>query len=979
MEETRQMAIPLLQLINNSQIDENIRVSASLYFKNYIKRSWEQTDNTEDIISPEDRVTIKQEIINLMINQPKSMQLQIGEAVSIIADNDFPSLWPNLIKDLVSHFSPTDVQTNNGILQTAHMVFNRYRSEFRSDMLFTEIKYVLSGFAEPYYQVFLATTQLITKCTDQRSLFETLDSVKYLLIVFYDLNCQDLPEFFEDRMEEFMKIMHTFLLYNDLSSISNIPNLPISDDDDTAGILEEIKAEVLRIVHLYTSRYEDEFKQLPIFLETIWNMLTTLGLEPKYDGIVIQGLKFLTAMVKNPRYKQTFLGNEMIDTICQKIVLRNIELSTSDEELFEDDPIMYVRRELEGYEADSRRNASSELVRGMLEHYGTETTQAMLRFIMLKLEDYSKNPSSNWKSKDDAVFMVSSISTMASVKSLGVTQTNNLVDLNEFYQFHMLPHLVNLNSDLPILKSDAIKYIYVFRNQLSDSNIESSVPLLIEHISHPSAVVSTFASLTLERLFVLRKNNVLIFNEAKVLPYAQQIFDKTFSQLISQPTPEKLAENDFYAKLIMRVIISTRSKISSIAQPILTQLCGILEKVCKNPSNPIFNHYLFESIGSLSRYTCIADPSALPAIESTLFPLFQLILESEISDFMPYVFQILSQLLLMHNNETKLTPAYAALLQPLLQPALWDYQGNIPALVKLLTSYFSTSGTELAENGQLSPVLGIFQKLIGSKANDHYAFELLNSIVLYVPLNSLKQYLKAIFMLILNRLQVKKTPKYVRLVTKFVGFFSSIDSRSVLSAISNNNISNLAGEYVSALVGVLNEIQPQLLSSLLSGVLVSSIDGSIRNPVDIKYVAVGYTCIISNPNFYEFPEFKVLFTSILTQVIKLIEESTTKVSKISEDSTETTGVDPFSSSSQQGLDGPDINEAQEIFQSSFSKLSTLEGQVIDPCSSVSDPRVFIGSVVKFQVSHGNANFNDGISLLAQNEKGFVDMYFRSVS
>ncbi|OMJ30372.1 Exportin-2 [Smittium culicis] len=940
MEDTRQMAIPLLQLINNSQVDENIRISASLYFKNYIKRSWEQTDNTEDIINPEDRAAIKQDIITLMINQPKSMQLQIGEAVSIIADNDFPSMWPNLIKDLVR------------------------------------------GFAEAYYQVFIATTHLVPKASDQKSLLELLDSVKYLLVIFYDLNCQDLPEFFEDRMEEFMKIMHSFLLYNNLNQISNIPSLSLPEDEDTAGILEEIKAEILRIVHLYTSRYEEEFKQLPIFLETIWNMLTALGMESKYDGVVIQGIRFLTTMVKNPRFKQTFLSNGMIEIICQKIILRNIELSVSDEELFEDDPIMYVKRELEGYEADSRRNASSELVRGMLEQFGAETTQAMLQFIMAKLDEYSKNPSLNWKSKDTAQFMVSSISTMASVKSLGVTQTNNLVDLNDFFQSQILTHLTNINSDSdsPILKSNSIKYIYIFRNQLTDSNIELSIPLLVEHISHNSPAVSTFATLTIERIFVLKRNNSLLFNEAKVIPFVQPIFDKVFSQLISKPTPEKLAENDFYAKLIMRIIVCTKSKIPEIAQPIFTQLCAILETVCKNPSNPVFNHYLFESIGSLSKFTCSSNPSALQLIESKLFPLFQLILESEISDFMPYVFQILSQLLLIHKNDSnfkKLAPAYVALLQPLLQPNLWDYQGNIPALVKLLSSYFSTSGVELAENGQLSPILGIFQKLNGYKSNDHYAFELLDSIVLYVPLSLLKQYLKPIFMLILNRLQSKKTPKYVKLVTKFIGFFSAIDSTAISTAISSNNFSSMTGEYVTTLISILNEIQPQLLAGLLSGILVSSIDNTIRNFAEIKYVTVGYMCLINNPTFFEFSDSKVIFSSVLANIIKLVEDSSSKVSKQTDESANNNVADGFGSQNPIP-NASSLDEEQDLYQSSFSKLSTLDGLTIDPCPLIKDLRVFMGSVIKAQVSARNSNFSESVSLLQPAEKSFVDLYFRSV-
>jgi len=31
--------------------------------------------------------------------------------------------------------------------------------------------------------------------------------------IFYSLNCQDIPEFFEDHQEEFMTLLHKYLVY----------------------------------------------------------------------------------------------------------------------------------------------------------------------------------------------------------------------------------------------------------------------------------------------------------------------------------------------------------------------------------------------------------------------------------------------------------------------------------------------------------------------------------------------------------------------------------------------------------------------------------------------------------------------------------------------------------------------------------------------------------------------------------------------
>lgn len=45
----------------------------------------------------------------------------------------------------------------NGILQTAHSLFKKYRYEFKSNELFTEIKFVLEKLAQPLTDLLLVT------------------------------------------------------------------------------------------------------------------------------------------------------------------------------------------------------------------------------------------------------------------------------------------------------------------------------------------------------------------------------------------------------------------------------------------------------------------------------------------------------------------------------------------------------------------------------------------------------------------------------------------------------------------------------------------------------------------------------------------------------------------------------------------------------------------------------------------------------
>lgn len=103
------------------------------------------------------------------------------------------------------------------------------------------------------------------------------------------------------------------------------------------------------------------------------------------------------------------------------------------------------------------------------------------------------------------------------------------------------------------------------------------------------------------------------------------------------------------------------------------------------------------------------------------------------SEFIPYIFQILAQLLELHHKD-KLPSEYQALLGPLLSASLWEQRGNVPALVRIWKALLVRGAPVVASSGQVQGLLGIFQRLIGSKINDVYAFELVQAMYETMPL-----------------------------------------------------------------------------------------------------------------------------------------------------------------------------------------------------------------------------------------------------
>ncbi len=69
-------------------------------------------------------------------------------------------------------------------------------------------------------------------------------------------------------------------------------------------------------------------------------------------------------------------------------------------------------------------------------------------------------------------------------------------------------------------------------------------------------------------------------------------------------------------------------------------LTGMLLEACKNPKSPGFNHYLFEAVAALVKHGVAANPGSLGAIEAQLFGPFELVLQQDVQEFHPYVFQV---------------------------------------------------------------------------------------------------------------------------------------------------------------------------------------------------------------------------------------------------------------------------------------------------------------------------------------------------
>jgi exportin-2 (importin alpha re-exporter) len=385
-------------------------------------------------------------------------------------------------------------------------------------------------------------------------------------------------------------LLHKYLVYEN--------PLLVTDDDSEAGVVENVKADICEALQLYTSKYDDEFgRYTQVFISSAWNLLSSIGSEQKYDNLVSKALHFLTAIAGTRQHAQTFNDENVINQIVEKVVLPNIALRESDIEMFEDEPIEFIRRDLEGSDTDSRRRAATDFLRTLQERFEQLVTTVAGKYI----NHYLEQGKSDWKHRDTAISLFLSIAAKGAVTAgQGVKTVNSLVNVVDFFQQHIANDLINADGVEPISKVDAIKYLYTFRSQLTKEQWQAAFQPLIQNMGSSNYVVYTYAAIAVERvLYLTDDQGNHVFSRSDIESFAKDLLEHLFNLVERETAPAKVQENEFLMRCIMRVLIVMKDGILPFADLVLEHLIKITNVIKQNPSNPRFYYYHFEALGAL--------------------------------------------------------------------------------------------------------------------------------------------------------------------------------------------------------------------------------------------------------------------------------------------------------------------------------------------------------------------------------------------
>lgn len=885
-EVTPGFGLVLLQLLQGASVDDATRQAGAIYFKNYVKRQWTvegPSGSPMGGISDSDRQAIKQHLLTLMLQAPRPVQVQLAAGLEEISITDYPDEWPNLLPEIANHLETSqDINVLKGTMETAHTVFLKFRSQARSNQLLKEIKYTVEGFQTTHLKVFKATLQRVLAGLPPDQLKTHFELLNATIGAFYSLQVVDLPEFFEDHREEYFTGFIELLKYS---------NDAVSGSGDQQGLLEQVKGGICESMALYTDKYQEEFQPyLQGCVGTVWTLLISLDQQEKNDRLVSKGILFLSsaAATRWEAGNNPFDDPSVLSGICEKVVFPNILLRDSDIELFEDNPLEYVRRDMEAADQDTRRRSSMDLVKAMGVLNEAKVTEILKSYVVALMEQARQVPAErSERFKDACIYLCIAMAVKGQTQKSGVTVTNQNVNLVDFFGALVSPELVaepiTQNS---VLRASALKFVTVFRNQLPRDLIGNVLPAICRHTQSPSPVVHTYAAICVEKLIGVRDRpnpqgpSCLRYDPASMHTCLLPMIEPILRIIVEE---QGISQNEYLMRAVSRIFAFLRQHGAEVGLRVLQPLATLLIALAANPMNPVFNHNLFEAIASIVKVCATSQPDQ---VEAALLPAFGQILEKNVTDFLPYTFQILGLLL---DASPSPKPLYQELFSRLLSPHLWSAVANVPGLIRLFRAYFAKHQVFMALlQANMQTILERFQFVLCNKKSEAAAFELLNAMYGQLPFELYQSLFKTLMTVLLSRLQSTKSGKFKKDFVISCSFFVHRHPNA------------------ATLPGVLREIQPGLLANLVTHVWVPCLKMQMTFD-ERKVCTAGLTKIMSDEEVRQNP---AVLNACCVSLISLLGLSPSTNARVDEEGTD----DEAAADGGAGLD----------YEVSFSRLRNTD-------------------------------------------------------
>ena len=573
----------------------------------------------------------KSNILQLLLSVEPNLLPSIKQMIIVIIQKagGYNTIWPELMENLGNILNQKNYNNSSEIYHLISKIIQRYHIERKSYELFDEIKKTMSIICPILTQDGQKMIQyLLSNPNENIPVKQSIIMLKRILDIFYSLNYQDFPEFFEDHLKEWIEILQGSLKFT-------------IHFNDVYNQMIKVKGKAMKCINLYFSNYYDDMKPEGLdytkdFYSLVWQLITMVKEVDEYSKLIRELLEFYRI---NFQYKHIGnLSENEIKQLIQNLITPNLTMSEKEQDEFEENPVGFLKVELEETDMDSNKYYAINLTRQLIELYPQYTVNSIREMITKFLNDYYSNIQ-NWKIKIMAINLVFAIQIKTFAQRIGVTEMSKYaLDMNSLINEVFTKEFNTQNTSI-VTRVYSLKFLTTFRLQIPIQFLSNVIQMLIDILNNSDNVCQNACLLALEKILFmtdiktrepLSKNAI---NE-------QNLFNNLIRALMAFIGN---STNIFAMRCFFRTLNLTNDNLyNSIYKDLSNTLDQILKNIIKNPQQDEFNFYFYQTCALIIKKTasqgnnCEIPKYFLNVLQNDL----NSILTETITDLMGYTFQL---------------------------------------------------------------------------------------------------------------------------------------------------------------------------------------------------------------------------------------------------------------------------------------------------------------------------------------------------
>ena len=739
--------------ILNKNESINLRISACLFLKNYIQDYFYDSSNKavlnkNKIMDENSKAYFKDNVLQLLLNIENKFLPHFIEMIKLIVQNanGYLVIWPKLMNFIGDVLKKHDFSKSKHIYDLLPKIIKRYHIESKSEPLFREIINTMNYICQPMTEDALNIIKIFNnydpKNVNNENMIQLLQMMNKIMSVFYSLNYQDFPEFFEDHLQDWITILNdTVLLPNKSSNMSLVKDLK--------QLVLKLKAKTLKNINLYYSNYYEDVEQyVQLFCSSVWTVMCQCKTNDNFSKLMKELLDFFKYGFQMRRMNN--LNMEQLNQIIENIILPNMIMSDKESEEFLDNPIEFLKIEFEEYDMSSNKYFSINLLQLIISNFPDVNKQIIGPKINTFLSEYNKDKIKNSNKKLIVINLLFASCIKTFAQRFGVTELNpnsvfnNIESLiNEIF----IKEFQSYNSPV-IIQVYSLKFLSTFRLQISDKNKLGQIILMLLEILNNCGEVTQYACLLCLDLIINMKDLQTRKPSTLEIVNNDNIFNKLISSLLNFISKNT---NIFAMRCFYRTLKLTQDqKLQSLADSINTSMDTILKLIIKSPQTDEFNYYYFETCALIMKKFLIknnnnVDLDLVKKFENCLRVDLNSILQNNITDLLGYTFQLFAFYLYISNDNNEF---YQKILTTILtNEKMWDINMKylFPPSIEFIKVILITN-KQFCENKEVINLIFKICKILLENKCFNFVFQLLEYLVNYVSSDlyggNLTQFLK---------------------------------------------------------------------------------------------------------------------------------------------------------------------------------------------------------------------------------------------